>query len=152
MLADRVAFYHAAMFSPVLSTWCAAIDAGHMATWPDLTSAQVRRHFPVSIPMHLGHMDQTRANVQSTKPSTTPANTNTDTNIDTRPNLETTHTHAIFADLHMVTGKVQSDQTGRFATTSLQGNAYLMIVYDYDSNSIHAEPLKSRSGPCILTG
>jgi hypothetical protein len=68
LIKDRVAFYHAAMFSPVMSTWCTAIDAGHLSTWPDLTSAQVRRHFPHSVPMFLGHMDQTRSNVQSTKP------------------------------------------------------------------------------------
>ena len=41
-IADRVAFYHAAMFSPALSTWCDTIDAGHLTTWPALTSAQVR--------------------------------------------------------------------------------------------------------------
>jgi len=28
-LAERIAFYHASMFSPALSTWCTAIDAGH---------------------------------------------------------------------------------------------------------------------------
>jgi hypothetical protein len=71
-IADQVALYHAAMFSPVLSTWCDAIDAGHLTTWPALTSAQVRRHFPVSIPMNLGHLDQTRTNIQSTKPTCAP--------------------------------------------------------------------------------
>jgi hypothetical protein len=80
LLAAQVAFYHAAFFSPVMSTWCAAIDAGHLATWPHLTSAQVWRHFPQSIPMHLGHLDQVRANQQSTKPA---LETTLDTN--TRP-------------------------------------------------------------------
>jgi hypothetical protein len=40
-LAERIAFYHASMFSPALSTWCAAIDAGHFTSWPKLMSAQV---------------------------------------------------------------------------------------------------------------
>jgi hypothetical protein len=40
-LADRIAFFHAAMFSPTLSTWCSVIDTGHLTTWPELTSAQV---------------------------------------------------------------------------------------------------------------
>jgi hypothetical protein len=31
-LAERIAFYHAAMFSPAISTWCDAIDAGHMTS------------------------------------------------------------------------------------------------------------------------
>jgi hypothetical protein len=37
-LAERIAFYHASMFSPTLSTWYAAIDAGHFTIWPELTS------------------------------------------------------------------------------------------------------------------
>lgn len=32
----------------------------------------------------------------------------------------------------------------------MSGNQYLMIVYDYDSNSILAEPMKSRTGPEML--
>jgi hypothetical protein len=69
---------------------------------------------------------------------------------DTQPTQITECTNAVFVDLHSATGKVFSDQTGRFTTTSTSGNAYLMIIYDYDSNFIHAEPLQSCSGPCIL--
>ena len=29
-IADRIEFYHASMGSPALSTWCDAIDAGHI--------------------------------------------------------------------------------------------------------------------------
>lgn len=45
-VADHhVAFYHATIGSPALSTWYAAIvDVGFLTTaWPALTSAQVRR-------------------------------------------------------------------------------------------------------------
>jgi hypothetical protein len=147
-IADKVAFYHAALFSPALSTWCDTLDAGYLTTWPSPTSAQVRRHFTGSgsIPIHLGHMDQSRANTQSTKPS--PDST---ANSDTKPPLITKRTDVMFVDMHLATGKVLSDQTGRFTTTSTSGNTYLMVIYDYDSNFIHVEPLKSRSGPCILT-
>eukprot|EP00978_Attheya_sp_CCMP212_P035929 scaffold159185_cov28-Attheya_sp.AAC.1 len=61
-IADRIAFYHATMFSPTISTWCRAIDAGHLTTWPELTSKQVRQHLPTSKAMLKGHLDQTRAN------------------------------------------------------------------------------------------
>jgi hypothetical protein len=44
-----------------------------------------------------------------------------------------------------ITGKIYSDQTGRFPVTSSRGNKYIMVVYDYDSNSILTEPLKSRN-------
>jgi hypothetical protein len=81
-LADRLAFFHTTMFSPTLSTWCVAVDAGHLTTWPELTSAQVRRHPPSSIAMIKGHFDRNRANAHSTKAkphspltSTTPTKT-----------------------------------------------------------------------------
>jgi hypothetical protein len=43
------------------------------------------------------------------------------------------------------TGQIYTDQAGRFPTTSSRGNTYIMILYDYDSNAILAEPLKSKS-------
>jgi hypothetical protein len=43
------------------------------------------------------------------------------------------------------TGQIYTDQTGRFPTTSSRGNKYIMILYDYDSNDILAEPLKAKS-------
>ena len=43
-----------------------------------------------------------------------------------------------------------SDQTGRFPTTTSQGNKYIMVAYNYYSNAILAEPLKSRSASYLL--
>ena len=37
------------------------------------------------------------------------------------------------------------DLTGRFPHKSSRGNQYLLVIYDYDSNAISAEPLKTRS-------
>jgi hypothetical protein len=31
-IAERIAYYHACCFSPALSIWCNAIDAGHFET------------------------------------------------------------------------------------------------------------------------
>ena len=42
-------------------------------------------------------------------------------------------------------GKVPSDQTGRFPNFSSRGTKYIMVLYDYDSNSILATPLKTKS-------
>jgi hypothetical protein len=147
-IAERVAFYHATLFSPVMSTWVADVAAGHFATWPDLSVAQITKHFPVSVPMHLGHMDQARANTQSTKPISKPE---LDTNTDYTPTPAPDRTHALFADLHHVTGRVSSDQTGRFPLVSTAGCNYIMVLYDYDANYIHATPLKSRAASDILT-
>ena len=41
------------------------------------------------------------------------------------------------------TGKVRTDQTGRFPVTSSRGSKYLMVLFDHDSNSILADPLTS---------
>ena len=43
------------------------------------------------------------------------------------------------------TGKVSTDQTGRFPVTSFCGNKYLMVLYNHDSNALLAEPLTSRN-------
>ena len=43
------------------------------------------------------------------------------------------------------TGKVSTDQTGRFPVTSSRGSKYLMVLYDHDSNAILSEPLTSRN-------
>jgi len=45
-----------------------------------------------------------------------------------------------------LTGKIYSDQTGRFPVISSKGNKYIMIIYDHDSNAILARPLKTKSG------
>ena len=43
------------------------------------------------------------------------------------------------------TGKVSTDQTGRFPVTASRGSKYLMVLYDHDSNAILAKPLTSRN-------
>jgi hypothetical protein len=42
------------------------------------------------------------------------------------------------------TNQIYSDLKGRFPTTSLGGNKYMLIPYDYDSNSILSAPMKNR--------
>jgi hypothetical protein len=45
---------------------------------------------------------------------------------------------------------VYSDQTGHFPTTSSSGNNQVFVLYDYDSNSIHAVPMASKTAQDIL--
>ena len=56
-----------------------------------------------------------------------------------------TRTNMIYVKAIEATGQIYTDQTGRFPTTSSRGNKYVMILYDYNSNAILAEPLKSKS-------
>ena len=59
-MRQRIAFLHAALFSPVISTLCNALDVGRLPTFPDLTSTLDRRYYPHSMPMIKGHLDQIR--------------------------------------------------------------------------------------------
>jgi hypothetical protein len=47
-------------------------------------------------------------------------------------------------------GQIYTDQTGRFPVVSSKGNKYIMILYDYESNVILAQPIKDRTTPQLL--
>jgi hypothetical protein len=49
-----------------------------------------------------------------------------------------------------MTGKLFTDQTGRFPQKSSRGMQYIMIAYNQDSNTIIAEPIKSRAAHDLL--
>ena len=63
--ADLVAFAHAALFSPVLSTFEKALADGFLINFPGLTLATLRQHPPHSIAEIKGHLDQTHQNLRS---------------------------------------------------------------------------------------
>eukprot|EP00978_Attheya_sp_CCMP212_P035004 scaffold150080_cov24-Attheya_sp.AAC.1 len=44
------------------------------------------------------------------------------------------------------------DLTGQYPHMSSRGNKYILIIYDYDTNAIIAEPLKGRTKGDILNG
>jgi hypothetical protein len=138
-VAQRVAYYHACLGSPPLSTFCHAIDAGHLVTFPTLTSTQVRRHPPQSMATHQGHLDQTRSNQRSTKRRWQKR----DLFIGLVEDMESPTT------LHRA-GTTFSDITGKFIMQSSQGNNYILVVFDGDSNYIFAEPLPSRTAEQIV--
>ena len=54
-----------------------------------------------------------------------------------------------FQDL---SGMISTDQTGRFPTTSGQGNTCITIMYDHDSNLINAAAIKSRLEKDLVNG
>ena len=54
-------------------------------------------------------------------------------------------THYVYAVCVPITGQIFTDQTGQFPIPSTSGMKYLMILYDYDSNYIAAEPIPSRT-------
>jgi hypothetical protein len=99
----------------------------------------------------MGHLNQQRKNVQSTKKKAQPNNkevkefvnnNNTNQITDTTTNVA----YAAIMDLEEEehTGKSYSDLMGCFPTKSQQGNLYALILYTYDGNAILAKPLKTR--------
>jgi hypothetical protein len=48
------------------------------------------------------------------------------------------------------TGKMHSDQTGRFPAMSSKGNQYIMVLVEVDGNYINAEPMKNKSEGSII--
>lgn len=144
--SDRIAFLHAAAGYPVVSTWLRAITQGFYTTWPGLTTQAVKRHLPKSTITALGHMDQHRANTRSTK-TPPPSSSPNDAPARTEPN---DRLHYVYADCQPITGQIYSDLPGRFLTPSSRGHNYLLVVYDYDSNAIIAEPMKNRQAATIV--
>jgi len=139
-IEQRVAYYHACLGSPTLSTWCTAIDSGHLTSFPSLTSSQVRKHFPHSVATYMGHLDQARQNQFSTKEHPLYSR---DLYLGIVDNIESpTIPHR--------PGTIYADPTGKFITQSSQGNKYILVIFDTDSNYIFAEPLPSRTAHQIL--
>ncbi len=67
-IVTLVRYLHAATGYPLQATWLQAINAGNYATWPGLTYSNAAKYYPDADKTVLGHMVQTRQNVQSTKP------------------------------------------------------------------------------------
>jgi hypothetical protein len=95
----------------------------------------------------MGHLDQQRKNLQSTKRvhhAATQSGPHHQQTIETS-NDPTHNTFADIMDVNAPTGQIYTDQMGRFAFQSSRRYKYIMILYDHDSNAILAEPMKSRS-------
>ena len=91
----------------------------------------------------LGHLDQQRKNIQSTKSH----NDDQDTMNSPSPLEKGLSTQALYAATicyNEPTGKLYTDSTGRFPVQSSRGHKYILVTYNFDSNSIHVKPLKSR--------
>ena len=63
---------------------------------------------------------------------------------DRYPSCLHTKSRYVFADVYTATGKVYGDPTGPFVAPSISENKYILVVYDYDINTIFEEPFASR--------
>jgi hypothetical protein len=136
-------YLHAACFSPVKSTWITAIKNGNFLSWPGLTDHAVEKHLSKSTATTKGHLNRQRQNARTTQIKTNNASSQ-ESDID--HGIKTQFVYAATIDA----GKIYTDQTGRFPVISSKGNTYIMILYDYDSNAILAQPIKYRTAPELL--
>jgi hypothetical protein len=90
-----------------------------------------------------GHLNQQPQNARTTKIKDTKV---INQEIDMYHGIKTQFVYVATIDA----GQIYTDQTGRFPVVSSRGNKYIMILYDYDSNAILAQPIKDRTAPELL--
>lgn len=139
---DLILFYHAACFSPTENAFIKAIKNNAFTSWPGLTSELAQKYLPKVEASVKDHIKQKYKGTRSTQP--TP-----DIVVEEPSENITERTDHVFLKVTDLINKVYTDQTGRFPVTSSRGNKYIMVAYEYDSNTIHAEALKSRTGNSI---
>jgi hypothetical protein len=136
-------YLHAACFSPVKSIWITAILNVNFSSWTGLTEHAIEKHLSKSTSTTKGHLNQQRQNARTTKIKDAQVIV---TEPDVDHGVKTQFVYAATIDA----GQIYTDQTGRFPVVSSKGNKYIMILYDYDSNAILAQPIKDRTAPELL--
>jgi hypothetical protein len=143
---DLVAFYHAALFSPALSTLQQALKRGFLPPFPGLTSETLRKHPPPTEATIMGHLDGRRKNIQSTTKGVPVPDI--DDFYPEQP-VDTTRTNYCFLTAAEPQQIVYTDQTGRLPQTSESGHNYVLVAYDYDSNAILLRALKNKTAAAL---
>lgn len=146
-----IEFFHGAMFSPTINTLYKALQLNYITNIPGVSAASFKKYAPFSAATVKGHLDQTRKNIRSTKRNKEDTEENEDEYFPIQLTTTDTHTASYcYTTIYEPTGKVYTDQTGNFKYVSSRGNNALVILYDYDSNAILAEPIGNRKATTIL--
>ena len=112
---------------------------------PGLSLDLVHKHLTKKQSTILGHLQQPRKGLRSTQENF--MHSDPDSEHDQFPQAtQSENTNLVFFKTVDIYGKIYTDQRGRFPVTSSKGNKYILVTYHYDSNTLHAEPLKKRSG------
>ena len=134
--SDLATYHHACAGFPTKSSFITAINNGVFNTWPGLNAKLITKCLPPSIPTIKGHLKQEQQNLHSTQESTM---------IKIEPGLPQNIIESNIPNscyLIITTkefGTTYSDLTGRYPITSSRGNQYILICYDYNTNSIQAQ-------------
>jgi hypothetical protein len=99
----------------------------------------------------MGHLDQLRKNVRSTRQCKRPSDKEVkefDQDVNPDTNTTTNQAFAGMIDMHAketLEGRSYLDLMGHFLSKSQDGNLYVLVLYTYDDNAIIMEPLKNRT-------
>ncbi|KAL7479566.1 LOW QUALITY PROTEIN: hypothetical protein ACHAW6_005291 [Cyclotella cf. meneghiniana] len=130
-------FYYATMGYPSPH----AINQGYFQGWTRLTSTRVW-HFVKPLEYNLmGHLDQRRQGIRSTKSHS--VTTIPDPMEELQQLTLNDKTNMVFMTMVNIQGHLFTDQTGRCPLTSNRGNNYVVIIYTVDENHIKSYPIKS---------
>ena len=140
--SELAEYLHKCAFSPSLSTFQKTIRKGNFVTWPGINEINFKKFIINILPTAKGHLDQERANLQSTK--RTDNDDNTDEDYFPMDGMgKKTYENAAMVYPMKPKLLTYSDQIGWFPHRSSRGNEYVMVMYDYDSNAILCAPLKN---------
>ena len=131
---DLIQYLHACCFIPTPITFLKLIIHGNFLTWRGLNNQLFLKHILPSIATALGHLDQERKNLQLTKQVKSELEIEEDKNL--YPNIDTGNTHELFAIIIPLNANRKGFRyiTGSLPHKSIQGNFYVMVMYDYGSN------------------
>jgi hypothetical protein len=135
-----VNYLHKAMFSPTKSALLQSVNKVHLTTWLGLTKDTINKHLKMTPATEMGHLNQKRQNICSTKNDFTfylEDETVTPSSLRTKTNL-------VYA-VAIEQGFLYTYLTGGFFIRSSKGNWYVMVCYSYDCNYVKLVPMKSRS-------
>ena len=142
---ELLQYLHGLCFSPTPCNFLHAIKNSNFLTWTGLNIANITRFLPASIATALGHIDQERANLQSTKSKVPAINlppyintTMISEDKDFAPAISSTKTFDFCGTIipFVATRTGYHDLTGALPHKSSRGNQYIFFLYDYDGNAI----------------
>jgi hypothetical protein len=128
------------MFSCTKSAFIHEVKKGHLDTWSGLTEYPTNKHLKLIPATVMGHMNQKRQNIRSTK-----ENIHESDDEDITPQGSGEKSHLVFAVVH-AQSQIYTNLTGTLPTRSSKGKNVLMICYSYDANYIKPIAMKSKSG------
>jgi hypothetical protein len=132
--SEKARFYVATMGSPTMSTILNAVRKGWLKL-PGLTADILKNH-PHSEATARGHLDRTRAGLDSSKP---------------KEDTEKHQGKTIEVSAVQCRNILYTDLAGRFPLASGRGMEYIMVVKCSDSGYIHVEPLATRNSKEMTT-